>query len=218
MNKNPARSTPAARKRARLAAATSSARTPSGSHVLRLREQAIRDVVQLTEAQVARLRTMLRLFCFGMGAAWLAISGTYLVFGKRLANTPASRVLLDAMPPYVWTLLISGTLLILAATFCPTWKRAAIIVAACLAFWQSAAYAMAPIVNPEASPLIAVLFFAIAGNLVLGAVFARIQQTAHDLDTGQIRAVKQRIEQEVARDTGLDTPSETSLDTPESSD
>jgi hypothetical protein len=172
------------------------------------REQAIRDALMLTTEQINRLRLLLRVFCLGTGLVYLSISGVYVVFTERLYGIASYRVLLDAMPPWGWAMLFlaSGLSMILAGTFCASWRRATITAAAALAFWQGTAYAYAPIVNAEASPMLAVLFLTLAFYMVLGAMFARVQQVAHEADTtvGEIETAEAAEVAEASADAAAD--------------
>jgi len=153
------------------------------------RNRAIQSAINLTEAQVGRLQLLLRIFVVGMGTGYMLIGATFVMFGRRLSEQPSSSLVLLALPPGVWALLFlfSGTLLILSATTrCATWKRSAIVVGACLAFWLAAAFAYAPIVSHKASPLLAILFLIVAFNFVLGSIFARVQAVAKQAEVNGI--------------------------------
>lgn len=167
----------------------------SGSRSVRVsartlaRNRAIQSAINLTEAQVGRLRLLLRIFVVGMGTGYTLIGATFVMFGHRLSEQPSSSLVLLALPAGVWALLFlfSGTLLIVSATTaCATWKRTAIVVAACLAFWLAAAFAYAPIVNHKASPLLSIMFLMVAFNFVLGSIFARVQAVAKQAETNGI--------------------------------
>lgn len=164
-----------------------------------VRGKAIETALLLTTEQITRLRLLLRIFYLGTGLAYLIISGVYVIFTDRLRGIASYRVLLDAMPPWGWSMLflLSGTMLILAGTLCPTWKRTTMVAAAALAFWQGTAYAFAPFVDEGASPMLAVLYVLVAFYLVLGAMFARVQQVAHEADGAGPELVKQAVSQAV---------------------
>jgi hypothetical protein len=149
------------------------------------RNRAIQSAINLTETQVGRLRLLLRVFVVGMGTGYMLIGSTFVMFGRRLSEQPSSSLVLLALPAGVWALLFlfSGTLLILSASSrCASWKRSAIVVGACLAFWLAAAFAYSPIVNHKASPLLSIMFLMVAFNFVLGSIFARVQAVAHQAE------------------------------------